>query len=482
MGQLAQPARVTATGCDRSAVRAAISRHCGNIETFLRAQKRRNVTIEAYAEGLAHRHPPTPEQQVKGSAAYWQWLGSEWNAAIDRSTDVFVSMGFGPGDIDALAKRAWHSDLGTTFLKSLFSNMVSTGVVSALVLAVTIPASFVLGPIPVIALTVFLTIAASVKYGRHAWASGSQMGVQLDKSRNRDGQSRERFGQFANPASTWQALKRESLAELARTGIRFAILTPLQVAAALVTAIGAATTAATVLGLVMGPVGALIGPPTSALAQVASQCINGRRKDRSMAGLFGITLGEDSGAIDFNAETPKRNVQRLCGSALARSARSLANLLSIYFRHFPGEFKDQRGKKTLEKDIQLATNGSLTTSISAVAETASLYAGAGAPFVALAGQVVSTAAGFAYMGTRKTLQSTLKIFDRPGDHAGKTQPTEAHPVATPIGSSIGVASQDYAHVAVRYRSNPSSIRSASTQSESTPARMPVREMSQSRSR
>jgi hypothetical protein len=429
---------------------AAIGGLVGDMDTFLRAH---GTTSEAYAEKLAKRRPPgfdLAAERQKNSAAYQSWLRSELDEAIELSAREFQSLGCDANGIAQLSRKAWRSDLGTVWVKGLFSNAAAYGLVSAVSLALTIPLGLVLGPLPMIAVTLGLSVFATYKWAVHALPAGTTVANALDASKRPDGTSRQRFSKTCVPGKLRTAVGRELAADLlGRTGPRLAITTPLRVLATTLDLLGVATSFASILGTyVIGPVAAIIGPPTNASMQVVSKVLDARKGGRTMAPLCGISLDED-GRIAFDPKQPRSNLERLARPGYARAGSTCAHLASEYVRGFPGAVKAEKKKgMTVDKKFELICGGNTLGPLAAAgAGLAATHLGTVAgPVMNTVGKFVSTAMGASNVATRGNVHKNSRVITHlkesekskappsPGPAAAALAPRERTPQADPFRS------------------------------------------------
>lgn len=400
----------------KNAVRAAILNHVGDFNAFLKLNGCNAKTNEKY---LVTQCPPTPTRapSTPASTEHSTQTDENFHASIEACAEFLFERGFRAKDIDNLAMMGLRADLGTVAAKSFLSNALSSAAVNAATWICSLALAPVVGPIAAITLGLAFTGYVAYKYGVHAWAAGNTVNREFDRGTRPDGSPRTRFSKVGKAESFHSAIGRETTAEFARTGIRYIVEVSLQLVIGVLGFLGTAPAAGQILSATMGPLGILIGPPTNALMNVVSQCLNGRNGNRSMGPLFGIEIGTKEGdPIRFDSRHLIRNMERLSDHASLRAAKTVFRLATSYRDKFAGAVSaEQRKGMTKSKALQLIFKfmpGPLASG--AGGAIALPFGKSTASLLSVATESVSAILGFGNVLAREPVQEQAKLLRTPG--------------------------------------------------------------------
>jgi len=308
------------------AIASVIRSKVGNLDVFLRSQG-----------GKPEEYTPQQLQELNG----------QLDEAINDCARGFAQDGWSADAVEKYADKAWRADLGTTFFQKTLSNAVAYLPMSGAMLAVSFLLTPILGPLPTMAVGLGVGLYTAYKWSVHALNAAGK----VDAKVNDESQGRGRFWSVCSSKGLWQAVGKETLADLAfRTGPRGAVKAVGGGAKLGMQAAGAAPGFMTLFGgLILPAVSAVIGPPTNGAMQVASKMLHGRKGERSAAPLLGIKLEkkkDDSGkqtiGIRADAETRKRNVGRLQKSSGRRFVSMAKKMAPEYRRSFGDAFRQEK--------------------------------------------------------------------------------------------------------------------------------------------
>jgi hypothetical protein len=354
------------------AIADVVRRKVGNLDVFLRSQGEKP---EDYTQ-----------QELRE-------LNDQLDDAIADCARGFAKDGWSAGDVEKYADKAWRADLGTTFFQKTLSNAVAYLPMSGAMLGVSFLLTPILGPLPTMVVGLGVGLYTAYKWSVHALNAAGK----VDAKVNDEKEGRGRFWSVCASKGLWQALGKETLADLAlRTGPRGAakavgggLKIGLQVA-------GAAPGFTALLGgLILPAISAVIGPPTNGAMQVGSKMLHGRNGERSAAPLLGIKLekkkekenSEKTKAriyADHDART--RNVGRLAKSSARRFFSMAKKMAPEYRRSFADAYREEKkaGMKGKWRELIFGSN---VLPGGGLGDVASL---AGTAIGEIAGNVVST--------------------------------------------------------------------------------------------
>ncbi|WP_206956014.1 hypothetical protein [Trinickia acidisoli] len=371
----------------------------GTLETVLRAGGMSAAEIDALS-------PEKKEHLQRGL-----------DDAIEQAAQWYVKKGFSPDQVRCLAHRASKADGAHSFFKALTTNAVSSMAVNLAVLAFTIPLSFVVPVLPLIAISVALSFGFSWCYGMHAWAAGKTMAKRHDESCNSHGFKRTRFGHAVPPDTMGRALSREGIAECARTGTRLAASAPLMIITLVLSVLQTGTAILPILGAFLSPIAALFGPVSNGLQELVSHHLSKRDGRYTQANLFGVSWNREKG-FSFDAGQAEDNSRRLHPSAGQRALGTMWRMFDFYRRDFSREVEKEKkrgidGPKAKELLLGMTAGAVMGDAASA---GASLLGGSIAPGVKAGGTVAAMlAAGMLHVGKRPLVEAALEeCGTRPG--------------------------------------------------------------------
>jgi len=403
-----------------NAVADAVRAHAGTLETVLRAS---GMSVDEIHEL---------------SEAETTSLQRELDAAINQSASHLIAQRWACADVDDLARNAWRADSATAFLKALTTNAVSSLAVNLAVLAVTIPLSFVISPLPLIVVSLGLSLALAWRFGMHAWAAGGAMGKLLDKSRNSRGFERQRFGQAAAPDTVRGAISQEATAEGVRTITRVLADSPRQVSTFLSSVLNIGAGILPIFSAALAPIAALAGPLSNGLMELVSLRISKRDKRYTLATLFGIHVTAEK-TITFDVETLEENQTRLKEPKTRRVINTIRRMAGLYRTHFFAEVKREKALgPTPAKRKELFLGGlAMTPVMTGAAGSVASMAGSLSPFVKLAASAtVPVLAGTLHVAKRPALAEALSRRKTSGQHAGTNASTTTVPSDKPPVTSL----------------------------------------------
>ena len=398
----------------------AVRAHVGTLEVVLRAS---GISANAV------RALPSVEMQR---------LQGEFDAAIEQSAARLTAQGLTCTDVENLARSARRADSGAAFLKAVTTNAASSMLVNLAVLAVTIPLSFVLSPIPLIVVSLSLSLALAWRFGMHAWAAGGTMAKLLDKSCNSRGFERRRFGKAAAPDAVRGAISQEATAEGVRTITRVVADFPRQLCTLLSGVLNIGAGWLPIFSAALAPVAALAGPLSNGLMEVVSVGISKRDNRYTLAPLFGICANAGK-AITFDADALDDNRLRLRDPEARRAVSTIRRMAGIYCKHFSAEVKRERASGSNRAKLKELVLGGLATTpvmMGAAGSVASM-AGSMAPLVKLAaGTTVPVLAGSLHVAKRPVVADALKNAMTRSTYADTVSATIAKPSATASTAQI----------------------------------------------
>lgn len=349
----------------------AIKDQVGNIDTFLAAQDQKDQ------HGVPLEY--TPEQRKE--------LAAQLDEAIMHTAKYFAEKGWTAADVTRLADTAWRTDLGATFMQKTVSNAIAYLPASSAVILASILLTPILGPIPMIFVGLGIGLGVAYKYSVHALKAAGKVDGKINDEETGHGW----LWKICPSKGPAQALGKEVLADLGgRSGLRLLATAPLRLLKFALNLTGAAPGFASVLGtFIIGPVAAVVGPPTNGLMQMFSKMLHGKGGQRSAAPLFGIRLKDGQITIDIGAL--ERNIAWLSQSGMARAWQHAKKMGHEYGESF-SEARCEEVKKgmTREKTIEWIFGSSAVGSV--------LGSGVGVEGAAIdgaAGSVVGTLGGIA---------------------------------------------------------------------------------------
>jgi len=298
----------------------------GNLDVFLRSQ---GAKPEEY----------TPQQLKE--------LNGQLDDAITECARGFAEDGWSADAVKEYADKAWRADLGATFFQKTLSNAVAYLPMSAAMLGVSFLLTPILGPLPTMVVGLGVGLYTAYKWSVHALNAAGK----VDAKVNDEKEGRGRFWGVCPSKGLWQAVGKETLADLAfRTGPRGATKAVGGGVKLGLQASGAAPGFTALFGgLILPAVSAVIGPPTNGAMQVASKMLHGKDGERSAAPLFGIKLekkkddsGKETTRICADAGARRRNVNRL-GKSSGRRFLSMAKKMALEYRRSYGDaFREEK--------------------------------------------------------------------------------------------------------------------------------------------
>ena len=324
------------------AIADVVRRKVGNLDVFLRSQGEK---LEDY----------TPQELHD--------LNGQLDDAIVDCARGFAKDGWSAHDDEKYADKAWRADLGTTFFQKMLSNAVAYVPMSGAMLAASFLLTPILGPLPTMVVGLGVGLYTAYKWSVHALNAAGK----VDAKVNDEKEGRGRFWNICPSKGLWQALGKETLADVAlRTGPR-----SLTKAAGGGIKIGLQTAGAapgfTALfgGLILPAISAIIGPPTNAAMQVGSKMLHGRNGERSAAPLLGIKLEKKNDGdkktkarIYADHEARTRNAGRLAKSGAHRFFSMAKKMAPEYRRSFGDAYRaeKQEGMKGKWRELIFGAN------------------------------------------------------------------------------------------------------------------------------